>query len=252
MSDSSSSSSVTTMIIPAPKRLKLFCSEIRRCHRRCRRCAQPLLPGLPDHIAHLCLSRLHPSVLFSVCLSWRNFIYSSAFPPFMCIYSLLSSSIDSGGDTAHFFSFDPIQSQWLLLPPPTDPPLRLLLTHPSFLSRRLPVQSLAVAGQLVVLAATTHGLAPALHRPLVFNPMSRTWRFGQRLSAPRRWCAVGTLGGAVYVAGGMGGSYSLEVAKTVERWDVRNDVVEKKGRLRDVRMSREAIEAVGWRGKLWM
>ena len=56
----------------------------------------------------------------------------------------------------------------------------------------------------------------------------------------------------MYVAGGMGGSYSLEVAKTVERWDVRNDVVEKKGRLRDVRMSREAIEAVGWRGKLWM
>lgn len=50
----------------------------------------------------------------------------------------------------------------------------------------------------------------------------------------------------------MGGSYSLEVAKTVERWEVERGVVEKMGRLRDVRMSREAIEAVGWRGKLWM
>lgn len=167
---------------------------------------------------------------------------------------MLSSSIDSGGDAVHFFSFDPIQSRWLQLPPPppSDPPLRVLLTHPSFLSRRLPVQSLAVAGQLVVLAATAHGLVPALHRPLIFDPMSRTWRFGPRLLAPRRWCAAGTLGGAVYVAGGMGGSYSLEVAKTVERWEVRNDVVERMGGLRDVRMSREAIEAVGWRGKLWM
>jgi hypothetical protein len=47
-----------------------------------------LLPGLPDHITHLCLSLLHPSSLYSVCRSWRLLIYSPSFPPFLSSYLL--------------------------------------------------------------------------------------------------------------------------------------------------------------------
>jgi hypothetical protein len=138
-----------------------------------------LLPGLPDHITHLCLSLLHPSSLYSVCRSWRLLIYSPSFPPFLS----------------------------------------------------------------------------ALSHPLIFNPLYKTWAFGPPLATPRRWCAAGAAGGAVYVASGMGSQFSIGTAKSVEKWELgkeRSWEWEGKSGLRDGRFSREAIDAVGWRGKLCM
>uniref|UniRef100_A0A2N9GUG6 F-box domain-containing protein n=1 Tax=Fagus sylvatica TaxID=28930 RepID=A0A2N9GUG6_FAGSY len=209
---------------------------------------EPLLPGLPDHIAQLCLSLIHPTpslLLYSVCHSWRRLIYSPSFPPFFSLYALLQYS-----NSIQFFTFDPISSTWDLLPPP--PPLGLLLHHPSFISRNLPIQSLSVSQNLILLAATTHNLAPALSHPLIFNPVSKTWTFGPPLVTPRRWCAAGTVRGAVYVASGMGSHFSNHTARLVEKWDFIEKNWKKKGGLKDGRFSREAIDAVGWRGKLCM
>ncbi|KAF8380808.1 hypothetical protein HHK36_028302 [Tetracentron sinense] len=231
---------------------------------------QPLLPGLPDHIAQLCLSLLHPSLLFPVSRSWRRLIYSPSFPPFLSLYALLSSSSSNptsqifphqnqnqnqiqSSNSIQFHSFDPISSKWDLLPPP---PLNLLLRHPSFISRNLPIQSVTVSGHLVLLAATTHHFLPALSRPLIFNPLSNTWSFGPPISAPRRWCAAGSARGAVYVGSGVGSHYSRDVARSAERWDLKRDCLgwrwEKTAGPKDGRFSREAVEAVGWRGKLCM
>ncbi|TKY70153.1 F-box/kelch-repeat protein SKIP25 [Spatholobus suberectus] len=173
---------------------------------------QPLIPGLPDHIAQLCLSPIHPSLLFSISHSWRRLIYSPSFPPFFSLYAILKSH------SIQFHNFDPISNTWRLLSPP--PLHHLLLRHPSFLSRNLSVQSISVAGHLVLLAATTHNLSPALSRPLVFHPLSRTWSFGPSLSAPRRWCALGALRGTVYVASGIGTHFSIHVARSLEKWDL--------------------------------
>ncbi|KAK9277232.1 hypothetical protein L1049_006771 [Liquidambar formosana] len=223
---------------------------------------QPLLPGLPDHIAQLCLSSLPPSLLYSVCSSWRRLIYSPSFPPFLSIYALFSSSktLQNHTTSIEFSSFDPISSKWHRLPPPPhDPPLRLLLRHPSFISRNLPIQTVAVSGQLILLAATTHHFLPALSRPLVFNPLSQKWAFGPQLAAPRRWCAAGASRGAVYVASGIGSQYSIDVARSVEKWDLQNNnniywkwEWQKMRMLKDGRFSRDAIDAVGCRGKLYM
>lgn len=226
-----------------------------------------LIPGLPDHIAQTCLSLIHPSILYSVCHSWRSLIYSPSFPPFLSIYTVLSSP--ENADSVGFASFDPISSSWqfLPLPPPTvGPPLRLLLRHPSFISRHLPVQSVGVAGNLVLLAATAEQFLPALSRPLIFNPLTRKWTCGPPLSTPRRWCAAGASRGAVYVASGIGSHYNQKVARSVEKWDLKSDDHhhlrrkrvesgwrwEKMGGLRDGKFSRDAIDAVGWRGKLCM
>ncbi|KAK3009133.1 hypothetical protein RJ639_013910 [Escallonia herrerae] len=218
-----------------------------------------LIPGLPNHLAHLCLFHLHPALLYPVCSSWRRLIYSPSFPPFPSLYVLLSprTSDEDSSNSLEFFSFDLISSTWCPLPsPPSDPPLRLLYRHPSFISRNLPVQSLTVSGHLVLIAASTHHFFPALPRPLVFHPLSKQWFFGPPLPAPRRWCVAGSADGTVYVASGIGANYQPDVARSIEKWDLKKNSTEwrweKLAELKDGRFSREAVEAVGFRDKLCM
>ncbi|XP_047341601.1 F-box/kelch-repeat protein SKIP25 [Impatiens glandulifera] len=223
---------------------------------------QSLLTGLPDDVAQLCLARVHPSNLYSVCRSWRRLIYSPSFPPFLSLYAVMRSTSNSDPtqfhDSIDFFSFDPISSHWQTLPSP--PPIHFVLRHPSFISRNLPIQSVTVSGRLVLIAATAHQFLPALPNPIVFDPLTQTWDFGPPLTAPRRWCATGVSGGAVYVASGIGSHYNSEIARSVEKWDLQNGKNrgrrglnwEKLGILKDGKFSREAIDAVGWRKKLYM
>ncbi|WOL05494.1 F-box/kelch-repeat protein SKIP25-like [Canna indica] len=221
--------------------------------------AQPLLPGLPDHLAQLCLSLLPAPLLFSVCRPWRRLLYSPSTPPFLSLFALLSPSDDGGAgssaDPIGFHAFDPLSARWAPLPaPPPHPPLRrLVLRHPSFIARSLPVQSVAAGGHLVILAATTQRLLPALPRPLVFHPASCRWRLGPPLPEPRRWCAAGTARGAIYLASGIGSAYSADVARSAERWDPAGGASwERIAPLPDGRFCREAVEAVASRGKLCM
>ncbi|KAL6557417.1 hypothetical protein OROMI_017767 [Orobanche minor] len=228
-----------------------------------------LLPGLPNHVAHLCLSSLQPSLLYKVCRSWRRLLYSPDFPPYFSLYAILcqipprSCSSAVGGLRGQFqthsinlFCFDPISSKWKALPiPPSDPTtLRLLRRHPSYMSRILPTQSITASNRLVVVAANTETFLPALDRPLVFDPLSRNWAYGPPLHAPRRWCVAGSVHGTIYVASGIGAQYDGDVARSIERWDMSKKETEwswvKGEPFRDGRFSREAVEAVGYRGKL--
>ncbi|KAL9665584.1 hypothetical protein QQ045_021005 [Rhodiola kirilowii] len=181
-------------------------------------------------------------------------VYSPHFPPFLSLYVLLSP--DSGPstfDSLQLFCFDPLSSVWAHLPPP---PIQFLLRHRSYLSRNLPIQSVTVAESLVIVAATAPGFLPALTRPLIFDPKVSQWSFGPELGSPRRWCAAGTSRGSVYVASGIGSLYNSTVAKSVEKWDFiipsSSDKFEEMRTLKDGRFSRDAIEAVGYKGKLCM
>ncbi|KAL6498708.1 hypothetical protein OROGR_028255 [Orobanche gracilis] len=231
-----------------------------------------LLPGLPSHIARLCLSSLHPSLLYKVCRSWRRLLDSPDFPPYFSLYAILCRipprscpPVVGGGlrgqlqtHSINLFCFDPISSKWKALPkPPSDTAtLPLLRRHPSYMSRILPTQSITAANKLVVVAANTETFLPALDRPLVFDPSSRNWAYGPPLHAPRRWCIAGSVHGSVYVASGIGAQYDGDVARSIERWDMSKKETdwswEKVEPFRDGRFSREAVEAVGYRGKLCM
>ncbi|XVF06766.1 hypothetical protein REPUB_Repub06bG0079000 [Reevesia pubescens] len=227
---------------------------------------ETLFPGLPDDLAQRFLFSLPPSLLFSICHPWRRLLYSPSFPPFFSLYALLSPSQNpttrnlgevAAQNSIQFFSFDPLSSTWGPLPtPPQNPPLHLLHRHPSFLSRNLPIQSLTVSNNLVLIAATTHKLFPALSSPLVFHPESNRWFNGPQVSTPRRWCATGSLRGVVYMASGVGTHYKPDVARSMEQWDLNKKNErwgwENKAQLKDGRFSREAVEAVGYRGKLCM
>ncbi|XVF42753.1 hypothetical protein PTKIN_Ptkin01aG0389500 [Pterospermum kingtungense] len=228
---------------------------------------ETLLPGLPDDLARCCLSSLSPSLLFSVCHSWRRLLYSPSFTPYFSLYALLSplqipitrslAETSTPHSSVEFFCFDPLSSAWRPLPsPPKNPPLHLLHRHPSFLSRNIPIQSLTVSNHLVLIAGTTHNLFPALSSPLVFHPESNRWFYGPQIPTPRRWCATGSAKGVVYMASGVGSHYRLDVARSTEQWDFNKKSEswgwENKAQLKDGRFSREAVEAVGYRGKLCM
>ncbi|KAF5735224.1 F-box family protein [Tripterygium wilfordii] len=239
--------------------------------------SQPLIPGLPDHIAQLCLSHVNnPLLLFSVSHSWRRLLYSPSFPPFLSLYAIFYSASETDEFNTHpikVLAFDPLCSRWSNLPPPPpDPPLHLLLRHPAFISRNLPIQSVSAAGQLILLAATDSTFLPALSRPLCFDPQSISWAFGPPIDTPRRWCVAGVCAGAVYMASGMGSHFSYDVAKSVAKWDLNTKKFsvdgggsagseakmavdwkwEKLKGLKNGRFCRDAIDAVGWRGKLCM
>uniref|UniRef100_A0A0D9WU19 F-box domain-containing protein n=1 Tax=Leersia perrieri TaxID=77586 RepID=A0A0D9WU19_9ORYZ len=212
---------------------------------------QPLLPGLPDHLAQLCLSPLPPRLLHAVCRPWRRLMYTPSFPPFMSLYALL--------DDVSFAAYDPMARRWDFLPPPPMPSPPPTLWHPSFLSRRLPLQSVAVAGRLVVVSGSTQSLHPALPRPLVFDPSSPTprWHHGPRIPlSPRRWCAAGAARGRVFLAGGVGAGYDPAVACSGATWNPASSSAsaswEEIPPLRDGRFSRDAVDAVCAGGKVCM
>ncbi|KAD6120073.1 hypothetical protein E3N88_11344 [Mikania micrantha] len=247
-----------------------------------------LLPGLPDHIAQICLSLISPTALYSVCQSWRRLIYSVTFPPFRSLYTLSLTDGDDSGEVLRLSSFDPIASKWITVEPP---PLLPNLRHPSFMSRSLPVQSVSVSGNLLLLAATSGHRSlpvPAFPFPLIFNPISNTWSSCPPLPNPRRWCASGALQDTVVVASGIGSHYTETVARSVEKWVFRKtESLDKKPdgyrekiqsfknlkitaesfnenrkdsgdnwvkmrSLKHSKLCREAIDAVGMNGKLFM
>ncbi|CAL5040445.1 unnamed protein product [Urochloa decumbens] len=219
---------------------------------------QPLLPGLPDHLAQLCLAPLPPRLLHAVCRPWRRLLSSPSFPPYLSLYAVL----DGGADSAvSFAAYDAVSGRWDELPAPPMPSSPPRLWHPSFLSRRLPLQSVSTAGRLVVVAGSTHSLTPALPRPVVFDPTASPpqWRLGPPFPfAPRRWCAAGSARGRVFVAGGVGAGYDATDARSAATWDpvaaaaASPEEWEPLPPMRDCRFSRDAAEAVCSGGKVCM
>lgn len=218
--------------------------------------SQPLLPGLPDHLAQLCLSPLPPRLLHAVCRPWRRLLYAPSFPPFLSLYALLEPEDVTAAPDVSLAAYDPLAGRWDEVPAPPMPSPPPTLWHPSFLCRRLPLQSVSASGRLVLLSGSTHSLLPALPRPLVFEPAGNRWLLGPRIPlAPRRWCAAGAARGRVFVAGGVGAAYDLAVARSGATWDpaaTPSAPWEPIPPLRDGRFSREAAEAVCSGGKVCM
>ncbi|VVA93212.1 unnamed protein product [Arabis nemorensis] len=230
-----------------------------------RRIEPSLIEGLPDHISETCLSLVNrPSLLAAVCSRWRRLLYSTEFPPFPSLYTLFFDSTSDPSPTnsrIRFMCFDPVSSKWdPLPPPPPDSPLhRILYRHPSYISYNLPIQCISAAGKLVVIAGSNKELSPAISHPLIFDPISSTWSSGPKIRSPRRWCVTGAYDGVIYVASGISSQFSTTVAKSIEKLDLNREKLdlnrnnwEELREMRDLRFSREAIEAVGWRKKLLM
>ncbi|KAK9120376.1 hypothetical protein Syun_017993 [Stephania yunnanensis] len=228
-----------------------------------------LIPGLPEHLAEECLSRVHPRLLYKVCHSWRRLIYSPTFPPFLSLYALLDSSSSS---SVLFSTYDPISSTWI---PPSPSPSRhpLLLRHPSFIARLLPVQSLSPSNlHLLLLAATSPRFLPALPRPLLFSPPPPPPIGSSALPSPLPAAGAppapsttpstsppaspppSTTSSPAPPPAGLFPTFptSKENRMRMMKRNIVGGRWEEVAGMRDAAFSREAVEAVGWRGKLCM
>uniref|UniRef100_A0A7N0V8G7 F-box domain-containing protein n=1 Tax=Kalanchoe fedtschenkoi TaxID=63787 RepID=A0A7N0V8G7_KALFE len=78
---------------------------------------QGLIPGLPDHVAQLCLSSIHPTILYSVSHSWRRLLTSSSFPPYLTLYALLSPAPSMGVEKKSV-DFSRTPRVWVVETPP--------------------------------------------------------------------------------------------------------------------------------------
>ncbi|KAK4372282.1 hypothetical protein RND71_007666 [Anisodus tanguticus] len=80
--------------------------------------------------------------------------------------------------------------------------------------------------------------------------------FGPPLPTRRRWCGTSSVNGNVYVPSGIGSGYQGDVARSLEKWDVKEKACEwkweKLAGLKEGRFSREVVDAIGYRGKLCM
>ncbi|GAB2295961.1 hypothetical protein Dimus_030107 [Dionaea muscipula] len=224
-----------------------------------------LIPGLPDHVAQICLSKLPPSLLFSVCSSWRRFIYSPLFHPFHTLYILSAPSASAHhrpiATPISLLNFDPVSSlrptslhriltrpyasssailpssvatsqsnlSPLATPPSSSPPPPSSSTPPSPARLSFPLSSTPpIPGP-----TDPPSLSPAAGAPRELWRGQSSWRVGS--AAASRETGVAREAPMTVASTGSGGGGGWE----------------KLAGSRTRRFCREAIEAVGWKGKLW-
>ncbi|OAY79582.1 F-box/kelch-repeat protein SKIP25 [Ananas comosus] len=226
---------------------------------------QSLIPGLPDHLAQLCLAHLPPPLIFAVCRSWRRLLYAPSFPPFLSLYALLYA--DDEPNAVAFACFDPVAAAWVDLPPPPTPLLQQLPNpNPNSPNLGTPVVPLAAApaperggggapGRAGgVDGGAAAGAAAAAGVPAAPGPAAVAPRAGAAAGA----AAVVRRGGRPGRGRGLPGErrrprpHDPALARSAALWHPRDGAWAPLPPLRDGRFSRDAAEAVGARGKLCM
>ncbi|XP_078163157.1 galactose oxidase/kelch repeat superfamily protein [Carex rostrata] len=174
---------------------------------------EPVIPGLPDHIAEHCLLHLpfpYPSLLRSVSPSWNKALLS---PSFLLTKSKLSLSIPR----LFVFSFhpqtlriqcqslDPVSHQWFLLPQiPLSTPI-----HPCYLV----CGTVASRGEMFLLGGDGNCL--------VYRATTNTWSVLGSMTVPGVPLAVGEVSdGRIVAVNENSGELSAEIFDPItDRWD---------------------------------
>ncbi|KAJ3679220.1 hypothetical protein LUZ60_017231 [Juncus effusus] len=137
---------------------------------------EPVIPGLPDHIAEHCLIHLpfpYPSLLRSVSPSWNKTLLSPSF-------LLTKSKLSLSAPRLFVFSFnphtlqiqcqslDPVSQQWFLLPPlPASSPI-----HPCSII----CSSVLSRGEIFLLGDGANCL--------IYRAVTNSWSVIERLAVP--------------------------------------------------------------------
>eukprot|EP00249_Psilotum_nudum_P003589 c17048_g1_i1 orf=435-1757(+) len=169
-------------------------------HLQCFFC--PLLPGLPDDLAILCLARLPLYYLMSlriVSKSWRNALGN---PQLQVLREKLGASEgslyvetwNSQSKNVSWFAFDCTERKWRRLPPV---PIRRGLSGEIF-GRT----STVMKGHLIVVGGKAGYSGPTLRDVFVFSPISNKWTKRKSMIHTRHSPLTSILGGKLYVLGG--------------------------------------------------
>lgn len=190
---------------------------------------EPLIPGLPDDIAELCLLHIpypYQTLVRSVSSSWNSAITN---PSFRLSKTTLSLSLPNLFVLAfhkstfriQWQSFDPRSRRWFVLPPmpcPKD------VSPPGFACASLPLQ-----GKLFVLGGST--VSSSLQTTISYRASTNQWSLASPMLNPRSFFAAGEINGKIFAAGGSRVGDGASVS-AVECYNPANDTWTKVAKMR--------------------
>lgn len=183
--------------------------------------SEPLIPGLPDEIAELCLHHVpfpYQSMARSVSPSWNRAITSPFFrkSPSLSLPYLFVCAFEKSTARIQWQAFDPQSRRWFFLPPMPCP---AAVCPPSFACASIPSQgTLFVLGGLRTDAAAASDDA-IMRTTLIYRTSTNTWTHGPPMLTPRAFFAAGSIGGRIFAVGGSGGDGGDDTISAVERYD---------------------------------
>ncbi|CAB4266579.1 unnamed protein product [Prunus armeniaca] len=185
--------------------------------------SEPLIPGLPDEIAELCLLYLpypYQALVRSVSASWNRAITDSSFVrckkslslplPYLFVFAFnkLTSRIQ-------WQALDPRSGRWFVLPPMPCP---RAACPPGFACTSLPRQ-----GKLVVLGGVRSDSECSTRTTIVYRTSTNQWSTAAPMRTPRSFFDAGNINGKILAVGG-GEARNGDLTRAVDCYDPENDM----------------------------
>ncbi|KAE8682531.1 F-box protein AFR [Hibiscus syriacus] len=210
--------------------------------------SEPLIPGLPDEIAELCLLHLpypYQSLARSVCSSWNRIITDPAFLlckrslslslPYLFIFAFHKSTA-----RIQWQALDPRSGRWFILP---SMPCSKAVCPPGFACTSIPRQ-----GQLYVLGGMCSDTQTSINTTMVYTTSTNQWSIASPMVTTRSFFAAGNVNGKIIAVGGSGAEYN-DSNTSVECYDPQTDTWEQVSKMR-VGLARYDSAEVG--GKMYV
>ncbi|KAK4757907.1 hypothetical protein SAY87_019208 [Trapa incisa] len=182
----------------------------------------PIIPGLPDDIAELCLLRVpypYQTLAQSVSSSWRRVIRGPSFLlarrslsfslPYLFVFAFHKPTA-----RIRWQALDPRSGSWFVLPPMPAPKAS---SPPSFAFASDPSR-----GKLFVLGGARTDSESPLDGVVMYQASINRWSPLAPMRTPRAFFAAGYAGGRIVAAGGCGAGLSTSIS-AVECYDVESD-----------------------------
>ncbi|KAJ8758765.1 hypothetical protein K2173_000486 [Erythroxylum novogranatense] len=184
--------------------------------------AQPLIPGLSDDVAELCLLRLpypYQALVRSVSSSWNRAIKDPTFViskrslslsrPHLFVFAFHKATA-----RIQWQSLDLGSGRWFVLPPMPCPKA---VCPPGFACTSLPCH-----GKLFVLGGMRSDTEISMNTTFVYRTSTNQWSIASPMMTPRSFFAAGNVNGRIIAVGGSGPGISDSIT-AVECYSPEND-----------------------------
>ncbi|XVF89473.1 hypothetical protein PTKIN_Ptkin19aG0133100 [Pterospermum kingtungense] len=195
--------------------------------------SEPLIPGLPDDVAELCLLYLpYPcqSLVRSVSSSWNRAIIDPGFLlskrslslslPYLFVFAFHKSTA-----RIHWQALDPRSGRWFKLP---SMPCHKAVCPAGFACTSIPRQ-----GQLYVLGGMRSDTETSMQTTIFYSTSSNQWSIASPMMTPRSFFAAGNVNGKIMAVGGSGPGCNDSIT-AVECYDPQKNTWESVAEMRMV------------------
>ncbi|OWM77270.1 F-box protein AFR [Punica granatum] len=184
--------------------------------------SNPIIPGLPDDIAELCLLHVpypYQALVRSVCSSWNRVIEDPNFlvsrkSLSLSLWYLFVCSFHKSTARIQWQALDPRSGSWFVLPPM---PAHKGASAPAFAFASAPRQ-----GKLFVLGGSHKDTKSAMGTTVMYHASTNRWSLLAPMRNPRAFFTAGCVGGKIVAAGGCRPPLCTTLS-AVECYDMKTD-----------------------------